>query len=433
MSRYLIAALLLVGVSGCSDDPEPTEPSEEVSYYADIQPIMAAHCVDCHSEGAIGQGLLTDYANVAARAPAIESATKARTMPPWLADGECNDYHGDRSLSQEQIDTIARWVAQGAPEGDPSEAPAVQKNDEATGMTRVDQTIEMPVDYEPRLSPDDYRCFIVDWPESETKFVTGIGFNPGNSTTVHHVIAFMATPAQVATYQALDDAEEGPGYTCYGGPGGPNDGTTGFLGGWAPGTDPYDFPAGTGVRVDPGSKVVMQVHYNQITWNGEPDRTSVDVMLADSVDKEAQWAFYANPQWIFGLDMPIPAGDPDVVHSFSLDPTGFFGGAFDMYQVGLHMHTRGTQATLDIVRENSDEACLLDIPRWDFDWQFPYRLKEPVRIDKGDQLRITCHWDNSPENQPSVGGMPMPPQDLNWGEGTNDEMCLGLVYLTTDI
>ena len=248
------------------------------------------------------------------------------------------------------------------------------------------------------------------------------------------MIAFVATPEQVPLYEEIDASEDGPGYTCYGGPGGPQDGNTGFLGGWAPGTDPYDFPAGTGVRMEPGSKVILQVHYNQVTWDGEPDNSSIDVMVAPSVAKEAQWAFFANPQWIFSGAMPIAAGDPDAVHSFALDPTPYFGGAFDVYQVGVHMHTRGTEATLDVVRaETNEESCLLDVPRWDFDWQFPYRLIEPTRINPGDHLRLTCHWDNSLENQPYVGGMAMPPSDLNWGEGTNDEMCLGLVYITTDI
>jgi hypothetical protein len=92
------------------------------------------------------------------------------------------------------------------------------------------------------------------------------------------------------------------------------------------------------------------------------------------------------------------------------------------------MHTRGTSATLDTLRADGGDECLLDIPRWDFNWQFPYRLVEPTTLNPGDKLRITCHWDNSPQNQPAVDGMPMAPGDLNWGEGTGDEMCLGAIY-----
>jgi hypothetical protein len=420
-------------VMGCTSTDDAGDVAEAPTYYQDIKPIMDAHCVGCHQEGAIGQGLLTDYANVAMRAPAIATAVTSRTMPPWLADADCNDYLHDPSLADDQVAAINAWVDAGTPEGEPSTATQALQGDGAESMSRIDHTLTMPVDYSPVLSPEDYRCFIVDWPEDQASFVTGIGFNPGNASTVHHIIAFLAPPGEVAKYEQLDAAEAGAGYTCYGGPGGEQDINTAFLGAWAPGAGAYDFPAGTGVPVEPGSKIIMQVHYNLVTWDGEPDRTSIDVMVDTSVEREAQWAFFADPTWFFGGEMPIPAGDPDVVHTFSMDPTGYIGGDFDVYQVGVHMHTRGTKATFDVVRPDESEQCVLDVPRWDFDWQFPYRLQEPVRVSEGDQLRITCHWDNSPGNQPFVGGMQTPPVDINWGDGTKDEMCLGLVYVTTDL
>jgi hypothetical protein len=131
--------------------------------------------------------------------------------------------------------------------------------------------------------------------------------------------------------------------------------------------------------------------------------------------------------------MSIPAGNPDVAHSFTFDPTSVLtdGQAFDIYGVILHMHTRGTSATLEVLKGGDEAAqqCLLDIPRWDFNWQGAYTLEAPVLFEPGDQLRITCHWDNSAENQPVVDGMQLPPTDVNWGEGTGDEMCLGTLYL----
>ena len=65
-------------------------------------------------------------------------------------------------------------------------------------------------------------------------------------------------------------------------------------------------------------------------------------------------------------------------------------------------------------------------PRWDFHWQGSYALKVPTRVQAGDSLSIECHWDNSAKNQP--GGIA--PRELNWGEGTDDEMCLGFLYIT---
>jgi hypothetical protein len=170
-----------------------------------------------------------------------------------------------------------------------------------------------------------------------------------------------------------------------------------------------------------------------VSWDGKPDRTNVDLKIDKSVAREATWAFFTSPTWAFNYDMPIPAGDPDVEHSFAMDITPFFGGPVAIHDVTLHMHTRGTEATLDILRADQNNECLLDIPRWDFNWQYPYRLAQPTTVVAGDQLRITCHFNNSPENQPVIDGMQTAPQDLNWGEGTHDEMCLGAIYATAPL
>ena len=64
----------------------------------------------------------------------------------------------------------------------------------------------------------------MDWPATTDTYITGFRANPGNAPIVHHVIAFLAQPSDVATYQQLDDADPAPGYVCFGGPGGPNGG-----------------------------------------------------------------------------------------------------------------------------------------------------------------------------------------------------------------
>ena len=134
--------------------------------------------------------------------------------------------------------------------------------------------------------------------------------------------------------------------------------------------------------------------------------------------------------------MKIPAGTPDTQHSFSFDPTPYMkritGGGidsnteFDIHAASLHMHTRGTTATLDIVRKDAPPECMLQIDHWDFNWQNDYRLREPKRFRPGDQLHIECHWDNTTAKQ-TAGGVP---EDIFWGEGTGDEMCLGIMYIS---
>ena len=110
--------------------------------------------------------------------------------------------------------------------------------------------------------------------------------------------------------------------------------------------------------------------------------------------------------------------------------TVMIGGAFTIHSAGLHMHTLGTRATASIVRADGSTQCLLQIDDWNFHWQGSYGLRTPPTFNPGDKLRVECHWDNSPANQPMVGGQPRVPTDVYWGEGTGDEMCLGAFYTT---
>jgi len=153
------------------------------------------------------------------------------------------------------------------------------------------------------------------------------------------------------------------------------------------------------------------------------------------VSREAFLLPWADPSWVNSHTMDIPAGNPDVRHSFVFAPASFLGfitndaipaGPFTVYAAASHQHLRGTRSHIEIQRANGGTQCLLDIPRWDFHWQGAYTLKTPARVQVGDSLSIECHWDNSAKNQP--GGVA--PHDLNWGEGTDDEMCLGFLYIT---
>jgi len=351
-------------------------------------------------------------------------------MPPWSPNAECNSYHGDRSLTAAQKQLFNAWVEGGTLEGDPANEGEPLQLD-MPGLTRVDKTLTMDTSYTPSVAPDDYRCFLIPWPEEFTgdKFVTGFNVTPGNAKIVHHVIAYVASPAQRAEYEQLDADEAGAGYTCFGGSGGS---AQQGLGGWVPGTRGLDFPEGTGIKIEAGSTIILQVHYNTQAGSTETDTTSMDLRLGDTVEKEAQQMGWLNPQWLSG-SMPIDAGDANAAHSFSFSPVTALqllgattASEVTVYSAGLHMHQLGTSGKLAI----NGGDCLLQIDDWDFNWQGDYTFKEPIKMGASDQLSIDCSWDNSLMNQPMVDGSPMPPRDVNWGEGTSDEMCLGTFYWT---
>ncbi len=398
-----------------------------VTFYRDVLPIFRKHCTACHSPDNIAPFSVHTYEAAWPWRQAIAAAVEARTMPPWLPSPGCNSYTNDASLPGEDIATVLAWVHEDGPRGDIADAPP-PAGDPATGLPRVDLVLSAPEDYVPSGS-DDYRCFLLDWPHETPTYITGFHAVPSNLTLVHHVIAYRITPDRVATYEQLDADDPTPGYPCFGGPGGAesNPGAGLWLGAWAPGGVASPYPEGTGLAMDPGAKVVLQIHYNTAAGDGGADRTRVELMLAESVEREAFMLLWADLDWVGG-NMPIPAGSPDTVHTWELDPTLVMDFLTDIVPVNSpflihaashHMHTLGTVANHEIVRKGGDSDCLLDIKHWDFNWQRAARFTAPIRFQPGDVLRLSCQWDNTAGTK-----------DVNWGEGTSDEMCLGVYYVT---
>ncbi|MCA9679809.1 MAG: monooxygenase [Myxococcales bacterium] len=435
----LAAPLAACGDGGSAGDDTVADASTAPTYYRDIKPIMDGKCTQCHFDGGIAPFALTSYDEAKAHAAEASLAVAAGLMPPWPPNPDCNQYYADRSLSAAQKELIQAWSAAGAPEGDAAH-PGDPIDVERTALTRVDVRIEPPTDFTPTFTaeaPDQYRCFVIPWPadHTSTEYITGFRAVPGAAAEVHHVIAYYAAPGDVATYQQLDADEPGDGYTCFGGPGGPSRGE--WLGGWAPGSAGSDYEPGTGLKIEPGAAVILQVHYNGLNvldTGALPDRTAVEFKVDPTVEREAMIMPWANPQWLDSQSMTIPAGDADVMHAFQFDPTPFLTGGqgFTIYSPGLHMHNLGRRATASIVRAGGASECLLQIDDWNFHWQGGYDLRTPVHFAPGDQLRVECHWDNSAENQPIIGGQQQPPHDVWWGDGTTDEMCLATFYVAVD-
>jgi hypothetical protein len=441
MRFFSISLAMIAATAACggSDDDGPGDDGGDdgapaVTYYKDVKPLVDAKCAGCHAPDGIAPFSLLTLDDVDRRAELMLDAIEADIMPPWPPNADCNEYHADRSLSPAQKALFRAWVDGGRAPGDASN-PGAPHDVERVQLSRVDAELSMAAAYTPDTNAqksDDYRCFVIPWEETTTRYITGFRAVPGNPKVVHHVIAFLAEPSQVAFFQDKDEDEAGDGYTCFGGAGGPGGGRNDhWLGSWAPGSLGSDAPAGTGLRIEPGSAVILQVHYNVLSAAAEPDQTKVQFRLDDTVDSEATIQPWANPSWLSG-SMPIPAGAADTMHAFQVDATQAptQGGPFVIHTAGLHMHQLGTRITASVVRANGATECLLQIDDWNFHWQGSYALRRSVEFQRGDALRVECHWDNSPENQPIINGTRRVPQDVNWGEGTTDEMCLGIFYTT---
>jgi hypothetical protein len=411
------------------------EAEARVTYYRDAKAILDARCATCHRPGDVAPFSLATGEEAQMFAGLIAPAIESRTMPPWPPSASCNRYEHDRSLSASERELLLAWVEEGAALGDPAETPA---GSEPPAPIAWDLELALPEPYTPTRAPDDYRCFVLDWPEGQLKYVTGFDVAPGERAIVHHAIAFLIPPSDVPFYKERDAAEAGPGYSCFGGSGGAL--TDQWLAAWAPGAQPAVDPS-RGIAVAPGSAIVLQLHYHPMSAGGPADQTRLRLTLADSVEVPLYVVPFTNLGWLFGDAMLIPAGAPRTVHSVEADLSEFLaayfpqagvepGAPFLIHEVSLHMHTRGRAGSLKVIRGGGEEACALDIADWDFGWQGGYRLRQPLRFGPGDMFRLTCEWDNSPANQPYEDGVQVAPKDLRWGEGTDDEMCLAILTVS---
>ena len=384
---------------------EDTADSSAVTYHADILPLMERSCIDCHGANRTSLELM-EYSVAASLADQIASAVESERMPPWPPDDDCRSVHNPGALTADERALFRTWADTGALEGTPAEEEA--ETDTSRDEVDADLVLTMAEPYLPdETVVDDYRCFVVDPGLEEDAWVTAMDVALDNSAIVHHVVVWTDPDHNSAT---LDEEAEGQGYPCYGGPGFDN---TTVVGGWAPGGGTMQIPDGLGIQLPAGDPLILQLHYYTANDPGGIDQTSVHVELAD----DSVAPMYLVPVTVYSLD--IPAGESSVVQTSTV---GFDIG-FDLKVYGgiPHMHKLGTSIEMTRTSSDGEEECLMRIPDWDFDLQGFYNLVEHATIHNGDEITLTCTYDNSADNpnQPSD-----PPQDVQWGDGTDDEMCL---------
>jgi hypothetical protein len=470
-----VLALPLLGVLLLRGSPAEAGTAATPSFARDVAPIIREKCAGCHRLGGIAPFPFRTAKDVASRAPQIATAIRGRRMPPWPPGPRSPAVVGQaqRTLTPRQRDTILRWIAAGARvDARTVGAPKVTRSKPRPGETV--RVLTLPAPYTPRGAAgvtDDYRCFLVDPKLGQDSFVTAARIDPDQAAVVHHVILFSVPPASLADAERLDAATAGAGWSCFGGTGipappgaGPTAGldSAPWITAWAPGWGTDRFRDGTGVRLEAGSKVVMQVHYN-LRGGRKPDRSSAVLTTAPASSglRSVETMLLPAP-----IELPCAKGESgrlcdrtaalfDLVEKYGQDagfaPAGLLllcgksatkppagpvsfcdrrvAAAATVEGVAGHMHLLGRSIRVDLNPGTARARVLLDIPAWDFHWQAVYQLAKPVRIGPGDVVRVTCRHDASLRRLIEPASARTPRYTM-WGEGTTDEMCLGVLQVT---
>ncbi len=386
-----------------------TDARHPVTFAEQIAPIIFTQCASCHHPGEAAPFSLTSYQDVKKRGALIAAVTKSRYMPPWHAAPGFGEFAGERRLTDQQIALIGEWVKEGAPQGDPSQTPALPHFVEGWHLGKPDLIVTMPKGFPiPASGPDIYRNFVVPLNLTEDKWVRAVEFHPGTRSVVHHTLF---TYDASGTLRKGDGADGKPGFS---GMDGGRSSNSGSLGGWAVGATPVPLADGLAYALPKGSDLVLQEHFH-LTGKAETEQSTVGIYFASKAPERRLMGIQVPSIFGLGAHLDIPPGEK----AYTI--RGSFVVPVDVkaWSIGAHAHYLGKDMKAVATKPDRTKVPLLWIRDWDFAWQDRYPYKEPFVLPKGTRIDVTLIYDNSADNphQPSN-----PPKRVWWGEGSFDEM-----------
>ncbi len=382
---------------GCFIGRVRTKPAKDdapVTWSKDIAPLFERRCVECHRDGEIAPFSLVDPAEVVGWADTIREVVQERRMPPWHASPEHGRFANARRLSDAEVRLVEDWVEAGAPLGDARTIDVPAKADGAWQAGREPDLVvamrDAPFDV-PAQGTVDYKYFTVDPKLTEDRWISMAEVQPGDRAVVHHVLVLVRPPE--------------------GSPAGAGGGE--FLAGYVPGMRATPYPEGMAKLIPKGSKLVFQLHY---TPNGTPRRDLSRIGLYFADPDEITHVVVTSRAAENRFSIPPNEGDHKVEASSPSSPADLL-----LLSMMPHMHLRGKSFTYEAVMPGGRRTTLLDVPRYDFNWQTSYRLAEPLAMPAGSRMHCVARFDNSTDNPAN----PDPGATVRWGDQTWNEMMIG--------
>jgi hypothetical protein len=396
-----------------------------VTFNKDVLPILQRECQVCHRPGEIGPMPFLTYEGTRPWAKAIKVAVLSKKMPPWFADPKYGHFTNERHLSEADIATLSAWANNGAPEGDAKDKPAPVAFRDGWNI-RPDLIFKFSKPFPiPAKGTIEYTYITVSAPFKEDTWVVAGEIRPTDRAHVHHVIANVRPQGSKWMVQSqLGSEPYAPGPTrnqdlIKAAGGNPAVLDNEFLVGYVPGMEAQRFDVDNSAKLIPaGADIVFEVHYTTNGVAGE-DQSMVGLELAKAPPTRRFMSVTAAQ-----TDLTIAPGDPNAEAKATLR----FGQAVDFVYMQPHMHLRGKDMKIDAHYPTGEKETLLDVPRYDFNWQIVYYEKKPLHLPRGTTLELTAHWDNSLNNKWN----PDPQATVHWGDQSWQEMLAAPMAVIVD-
>ncbi len=392
------------------------------TYSQEIRPIIASRCMGCHQPGAIAPMAFLSYNEVRPWGRAIRQAVLQRSMPPWDAEpNPMHEFRNSRALSELEIHTLVEWVDAGCPEGSPS-AP-LQPDVVAGGwkLGKPDVVVEVPGFAIPATGLLPYSFLIVPLHLEHDTWVRAAEFQIDQAASVHHMNAFVRPPGSSFLYGEPENQIFTPTVAERGRR---REGERVFdrrqlLLGYEPGYQAMAWLPDGAKLLPAGSDLVFEMHYSP-SGKAAVDHSKLALYFAPATPRYRVLAI----DTLRDLDLNIPPGDSHYVShtSFTL------GTAVELLSVQPHMHRRGASMDIQATLPDGEVDQLVNVPKYDFNWQTTYVYRQPLRLPAGTKLESRAAFDNSPNNKSN----PDPSVTVHWGDQTTDEMHIAFLELVMD-
>jgi len=409
--RYLATAVeaLLAGgrpeiaateAPGCALDLASAKAvATEATYHNRISRLVQANCQECHRAGGVAPFALETYEQVTAKSGMIRKMVSRGLMPPWFAaapaPGTHSPWGNDRSMVERDRADLLAWLEAGKPFGDAQDAPVPRIFPKDWQIGTPDAVVQIPQPIEIKAEGTmPYQMVTVTTTFAEDRWVRAMEIQPTAREVVHHVLVFAQEPGG----RAFAGGEDGAG---------------GFFAAYVPGNDHTIYPSGFAKRLPAGAKLRFQIHY---TPNGTATRDQLKLAFLfapEAPEHAVQVAGIATHR----LNIPPGAARHPETATIPIP------AEVKLLAFMPHMHVRGTAFRYEAILPDGAVRTLLDVPRYDFNWQLSYRYAEPPLLPVGSKIRATGWFDNSANNPAN----PDPTKTVRWGPQTDDEMMLGYV------
>jgi hypothetical protein len=394
------------------------------TFTKDVAPIFQEKCEACHRADSIAPMSLVTFEEARPWARSIKSRVASRQMPPWHLDKSVGiqKYQNDRSLTDQQIDTIVKWVDAGAPKGEPKDMPPAKTwpSDDIWNFAKIfggppDIIVKSPPYTQKATAQDAWYKPIVDIPLTEERWVRAIEIRPttvkGRKITHHALAHLMQTEPQA------DGPVSGPSDE-------PEVNEAGLFMEWAVGKAGEIMRPDSGKLLVPGAKIRWDIHYSAA---GEDitDQVELGIYLYPKDQKPKYRQTLALFSGITGGNRNLDI-QPNSVYVGTNFHVMRKAGRVENFQP--HMHLRGKAMSMEAILPTGQVQMLSMVSDFSFNWHNNYVYSDDAAplLPKGTILKITSWHDNTRANKNN----PDPDQWVGWGDRTVDEMAHAWVNIT---